>query len=307
MKIKSLGAVLAKRFGVEAAARAGAVAPDAGRRRLAAALEDYQAAKRATRPSGPSPGPQRPPRTTPALRDHVEAVGGLLVVARRRAPRAAPVVPAQGRPSPCWRDSRAASPRPAAARRGERLASALPPERTSPSASPSSSASRKASQTPSARKGSLWQPASPTSAQPGPYGLRRKLGSWVAPRTRSSRVPARTRSARPGKGRARRAARARGRRARRRARRSARPRRRRTGRRWSGRRRSRAGRAVQLEPLARHSAPVGEVPAGERRRGLRVRGLHALGDARVAPVGPDHEAGCTVTVRRRRACGRGRR
>ena len=45
MKVKALGSVLAKRFGVEAAAGAGAVAPDAGRRRLPQALEDYQAAQ----------------------------------------------------------------------------------------------------------------------------------------------------------------------------------------------------------------------------------------------------------------------
>ena len=47
MKVKALGAVLAKRFGVEAAARPGAVAPDAGRRRLAAGARRLPGAKRA--------------------------------------------------------------------------------------------------------------------------------------------------------------------------------------------------------------------------------------------------------------------
>ena len=42
MKIKSLGSVLAKQFGV-GGGRAGPMAPDARRRRLAQALADYQA------------------------------------------------------------------------------------------------------------------------------------------------------------------------------------------------------------------------------------------------------------------------
>ena len=47
MKIKALGAVLAKRFGVEAANELVTEPPDARRRHSPEALERYQAAKRA--------------------------------------------------------------------------------------------------------------------------------------------------------------------------------------------------------------------------------------------------------------------
>ena len=47
MKIKALGAVLAKRFGVAGGAGSRAEPSDARRRRLPQALEDYQAKKRA--------------------------------------------------------------------------------------------------------------------------------------------------------------------------------------------------------------------------------------------------------------------
>ena len=119
---------------------------------------------RAGRTSGLGPFNRDAPRA------QVEAVRRLLVAAQRGSEREH-----LGRRRPelrlgdVLRGSRAASPRSAAARsRPARPPRAAAPDRPSASASASSSASRKASQTPSARYGSLWQPASPTSAQPGP-------------------------------------------------------------------------------------------------------------------------------------------
>ncbi len=64
MKVKALGAVLAKRFGVEAARELVPSHPTLGDVDSAQALEDYQAAKRSTRPSGQGEGARlaQPPR-----------------------------------------------------------------------------------------------------------------------------------------------------------------------------------------------------------------------------------------------------
>ena len=124
---------------------------------------------------------------------------------RRRSGRSAPGRRAAARTAPASRAAAAAGRRTASVlskpRPGERVAARRSSRgRPAAIASASRSASRNASPMPSARIGSLWWPASPTSAQPGPDGRAEVVREQAACRGSAPRAGRRAaRSARPGR------------------------------------------------------------------------------------------------------------
>ena len=160
-------------------------------------------------------------------------------------------------------------------------------------AAASSSASRRASVIPWVDSGSFHQPASPTSAQPGPYGRRSRAGSPRKTRTGPSGGAA-TRSAspavEPGQQRPLRGGRAAVPRSPRRARPAGRRRRRRRGRRWSGWRRR----------TARRRSTSGSRP-GRRRASSRRRTPRRGRPPRRSVPPPGRPPGSRVRRRRPRA------
>ena len=149
----------------------------------------------------------------------------------------------------------------------------------------SNSASRKASRDPLRRDGVLVVAGVPTSAQPGPNGVRKKFGRSAVPKNRSSRLPA---DRPPGRGSAKIqevAPRCRsgpsGI--------SARPEDDQTpGRRWSGTRRRRPARGyTSARRAGRRSSSCGRRTCGPASRCRWARGARATGECRA--VRADHD------------------